>query len=461
MKTPVITTDEEGEAIYSVSAINAQASQMLEQAYPSVSVEGEISDLIKHRSGHWYFTLKDQNAMLRAAMFRGQNQRLRFSPENGHQVIVGGRLTVYAARGSYQLVAATMKPAGEGELLRQFVELKAELESLGWFDPARKKPLPTHPRQIAIVTSAQGAALRDMQTTFARRNPGIALLLVPVSVQGPGASTEIANAVARLNQLSQREGAEIKPDAIIIGRGGGSLEDLWAFNERNLARAVVESQLPVVSAVGHETDFTIADLVADLRAPTPTAAAELLSEDRKVRLANAQAYSEHLYRLIGARLADTHTALKNLQHRLRSPSHRLQEQAQSLDHLDARLLANLQRRFGASASRSIQLTTALRGNTPSTLLQKRQHQLSTSLSTLKSGARQLLNDNQNHFQTLTGKLHAISPLATLSRGYTVTSDQNNRILSSISQVKPGQAITTRFADGTMTSNVLDARSDAK
>lgn len=446
-------TNADAEQVFSVTAINASAAKLLENTYSSASVEGEISDLVKHRSGHWYFTLKDEDSILRAAMFRGQNQRVSFTPENGNKVVIRGRLTIYGARGSYQLVAAAMKPAGEGDLLRRFVELKAELEEQGWFDEALKKPLPSHPRQIAIVTSAQGAALRDMQTTFARRNPGISIILVPVNVQGATASSEIANAISRLNQLSLQPESPITPEAIIVGRGGGALEDLWAFNERNLALSIFNSELPVVSAVGHETDFTISDMVADARAATPTAAAEMLSRDRREILANIELLSRRLLRSTWEQHSHAKSALKHLAQRLRSPAHAVQEQAQKLDYLESQLSSLIRRTHSKQLNNTLQLTTKLRGNSPAAVLINRSHALKTNTKSMESGALQLLKDRHGTLQNLAGKLDTISPLATLSRGYTYTTNENQKVLSSTTEVKAGQTIITRFADGNIQSKI--------
>ena len=445
------------EDVYSVSEINASAAHLLESSFASAAVEGEISELVKHRSGHWYFTLKDENSMLRVAMFRGQNQRVRFSPEDGNKVIVKGRLTIYGARGSYQLVASTIALAGEGDLLKRFVQLKSDLAALGWFDASRKKPIPSHPRQIAIVTSGQSAALRDMQTTLARRNPGIELIVVSVSVQGPSASSEIANAVSRLNKLSKMPEASISPEAIIVGRGGGSLEDLWAFNERNLAQAIFSSEIPVISAVGHETDFTIADMVADVRAPTPTAAAEMLSRDRGEIIAAVDALSRRMHRAAVEQYARASAALKSLNQRLRSPSHKLQEQAQNLDYTEARLLGAIHQVHRDRDNRASQLTTKLRGNTPESLLQNRNHRLESLVLSLRNNATARLSNLHGDLQELAGKLHAISPLATLGRGYTLTTDEDGKVLTSSEEIVAGQVIQSRFFDGQVRSKVIDRK----
>lgn len=438
---------------YSVTQINQMAAKLLESKFAEVDVEGEISELIRHRSGHWYFTLKDDNALLKAALFRYQNQQLAFSPKDGDKVKATGKLTVYPQRGSYQLVVQSMRPAGEGDLLKRFLKLKQELEALGWFSPDSKKALPKSIQTLVIITSAQGAAFQDIQATFARRDPGISLIIVPVRVQGDGASTEIANALSRVNQLQLDPNSELRCDAIVLARGGGSLEDLWAFNEKNLAKAIVASQLPVVSAVGHETDFTIADWVADLRAATPTAAAELLSSDRRDAMTKTTSLQQRIHRGIFAQLGARQQQLEQLTRRLRSPISKLQQQAQSLDFLENRLSKAIARRAEISRQHHSQLQIRLQTNNPQSTFQERFKNLLWLHTRLKKNIQLLIDNRQQQFETLGGALHLVSPLATLERGYTITRAANNRIIKSSRVLKPKQKMITRFADGEIISIV--------
>jgi exodeoxyribonuclease VII large subunit len=297
--------------VYSVRALTAEIKAVLEDGFSAVWVEGEISNFKRHTSGHMYFTLKDADAQLRAVMFRGNNRLLRFQPQDGLAVTCFGSVTVYERRGDYQILVEAMEPKGIGALMLAFEQLKARLEAEGLFDPARKRPLPRFPRKIGIITSPTGAAIRDMLTVIRRRFPGLAVLIHPVQVQGPAAAAEIAAALGVL-------GGRADLDVLIVGRGGGSLEDLWAFNEEAVARAIAACPLPVISAVGHETDVTIADFVADLRAPTPSAAAELVAAQRdELRLrvddlaGRAALAVRHLVALRGeqVRRLDRHLAL--------------------------------------------------------------------------------------------------------------------------------------------------------
>ncbi|MCK4412729.1 MAG: exodeoxyribonuclease VII large subunit [Candidatus Eisenbacteria sp.] len=383
----------------SVSEATALVKESLETSLAPLWVEGEVSNFVAHRSGHFYFSLKDAAAQLRCVMFRGANCRLRFRPQDGLQCVAFGRITVYERSGQYQLIAERLLPVGAGELQAAFEALKSRLANEGLFDPARKQRLPAFPRAIGIATSPTGAAIRDLQRVLRRRWPAIRLILRPTRVQGPGAAEEIA---AAIEQLSRRE----ELDLLIVGRGGGSLEDLWAFNEEVVARAIAASRLPVISAVGHAVDETIADYVADLRAPTPSAAAELAVPDvREVRAALAALWGR-APRAAGRRIETVRLRVAALggSHALQSPLDRMRQASQRADEL----LARMQR---AAAVR----------------LQRAGHRLAA----------------------VTATLAALSPQAVVARGYALAFDAGERLVTRVVQVEVGGRLDVRLADGTL------------
>ena len=329
------TADMDGSAperdIYSVSRLNLEARLLLEQGFPRIWLEGELSNVSRPSSGHLYFTLKDARAQIRAAMFRSRNQAIRFRPEEGLQVLVRGRVSLYEPRGDYQLIVDHMEEAGDGALRRAFEELKRKLDAEGLFDAARKQPLPALPARIGVITSPSGAAVRDVISVLRRRFPAIPVLIYPVPVQGKEAGGEIANAI----RLASRRA---DCDVLILTRGGGSLEDLWPFNEEVVARAIHDCRIPLVSAVGHEIDFTIADFVADRRAATPSAAAELVTPDQLEWLARLTQLSARLENRLRHTLSDDQRRLAWLEQRLQQvhPGQYLRQQAQRLDELEQR-----------------------------------------------------------------------------------------------------------------------------
>lgn len=445
-------------SIWSVSELNEQARQFLESNFGAVQVEGEIADLIQHRSGHWYFTLKDKNCELRAAMFKGQNRSVRFNPENGQQVLLTGKLTVYPQRGSYQLVASRMAPAGLGQLQQAYEALKQRLQEQGLFDPAHKKPLPPYPKQVAIITSPQGAAIRDIQTTFARRFAGIELLLIPVAVQGDGAAQSIAQAIDLANEWANNKqtGSKtpIRPDAIIVGRGGGSLEDLWAFNEQIVAEAIYRSELPIVSAVGHETDVTIADFVADIRAATPTAAAELLSPDQTGLLVRFSDLGRRLSNTVSYRIEHAQLRLNALSRRVKHPSHQLSQYAQRLDQLDLDMQRAISTRIATEQQRLNRLKQTVVHHSPARRIEQQQlHNQQLQQRAIRA-IRQQLSDRQQQWQRLAGTLNAVSPLATLKRGYAIVEDEKGNIVRSSADVSVGDTVNAKLGDGSVSCAVV-------
>lgn len=438
-----------------VSELNQRARQVLEANFDEISVEGEISDLIQHRSGHWYFTLKDESAQLRAAMFRYSNQRVRFNPQNGDHVVIRGKLSIYEARGSYQFIANSMTPAGAGALQHAFEQLKAKLTAEGLFAADRKRALPVWIRRIAVVTSPQGAAFHDIQTTLARRFPSIAILLYPVAVQGTGSAEQIARAIDQLNAQcnNPKDSNETlclpAVDAILLARGGGSMEDLWSFNEEVVARAIARSQLPVVSAVGHETDFTIADFVADARAATPTAGAELLSLDQRALRQQFGDYGTALNDSLRAIIYRARTLVTHLRQRLRDPRRHLEQLAQQRDFLESRLFSAIKIRLRQKQASIDLAKLTLAQHSPNNRLQHARWRLKLSIDKLLSAQQLLLENHRNHCALLAGKLQIVSPLATLQRGYAIVSDDKGDLLREATNVAKGDKISAQLSRATL------------
>ncbi len=454
--------------ILTVSELNQQARDCLENNFARIEVEGEISDLLQHRSGHWYFTLKDKQSQLRCAMSKFQNKTVRFQPEDGQQVQLKGKLSLYAPRGNYQFIVERMQPAGSGQLQQAFDALKIRLAQQGWFDTDNKQALPTLAKQVVIITSPQGAAIRDMQTTFARRFAGIRLVVIPVPVQGDGAAEAISEAIAKANQwaktsdqskplLSVGQKKEVlAPEAIIIGRGGGSLEDLWAFNELVVAQAIHESALPIVSAVGHETDTTIADLVADVRAATPTAAAELLSPDKAALQQQFASFSDQLKRQLNYRLNDAQSLLKGLARRVKHPSHQLNQQVQRVDQLDNQLFRSVNQTLSKKRQLLEQLQQRLMVSSPAETIQHQQVDTQNLYQRLSLAINHSLHRRQLEWQRLVETLNVVSPLATLNRGYSIVTATSGDILRSHTSVIKGDEINAKLADGDLQCVVVSS-----
>jgi exodeoxyribonuclease VII large subunit len=435
--------------IYTVSRLNREAKLLLEGSFPPLWIEGEISNLARPSSGHLYFCLKDAGATVRCALFRTQLRLLRIAPREGMHVMVRARLTLYEGRGEYQLIVELLEDAGEGALRRAFDLLKTRLAQEGLFDSARKRPLPRLPRRIGLITSPSGAVLHDIVTTLRRRFPAIPVLLYPVPVQGEAAGTRIAEAI-------RVAGVRRDCDVLILARGGGSLEDLWAFNEEVVARAIVACPIPIVSGVGHETDFTIADLAADVRAPTPTAAAELLSPDQnewrerfcqlEVRLLRRlqdklRGHAQHIDWL-AARLIHPRARLEHLDHRWRALAHRL-------------LLAQA-RRIQSAYTAYHRLNARLERCLP--LARVRAHRLDCRhlQERLHGAMHRSLRRERDKMTHVARALHTLSPLATLDRGYAIVRDgASGAILRDARTVAPGDSIDARLARGHLTCVVKE------
>ncbi|QFU75064.1 exodeoxyribonuclease VII large subunit [Halioglobus maricola] len=428
-----------------VSQLNRQARSLLESHFDFVWVEGEISNFAAPSSGHWYFSLKDGNAQVRCAMFRGRNQRLRFRPGNGDHIRLRCRVSLYEGRGEFQLIAEHMEPAGAGALQAAFEQLKAKLLAEGLFDADRKQPLPESISHLGVITSPTGAAIHDILTVLERRCPAIEVSILPVAVQGENAAPEIVAAIERANRL--HETGEIHLDALIVGRGGGSLEDLWAFNEEIVARAIAASTLPIVSAVGHEVDFSIADMAADQRAPTPSAAAEMLSPDQREQLARLKKLEADLVRLMRRKLADAQTRLDNLRARLKHPGAQLREQSQRLDDLEQRLILAQKNLLARKQNELALLESRLHARSPLPRIQQLQRDLTTNQQRLEGAMQARLTNARSQLAHLAQMLDSLSPLATLARGYAIVTDPDGKVITDASSVNPGSSLTTRLASG--------------
>lgn len=436
--------------ILSVTLLNEQVRDLLEGSFPNLWVEGEISNLSQPSSGHLYFTLKDAGAQIRAAMFRGNNRLLRFAPRNGQQVLVKARLSLYAPRGDYQLIVEQMEEAGLGALRRAFDALRLRLQQEGLFDSERKRPLPPRPRHLAVITSPTGAAIRDILSVLGRRFPGLPVTVLPVPVQGAEAAPAIVRALALAN-------AQPDVDVILLARGGGSLEDLWAFNEEIVARAIAASRLPVVTGVGHETDFTIADFAADVRAPTPSAAAELLSPDGEELQRAFSAFEALLARALRNRLAREGQVLAHLRARLRHPGQRLRDLAQRLDELEARLARASSQGLRARQAQVTALAARLRGQQPGARLPALRQQLLQLDARLQQALRGQLQARATRLAHLADRAQLASPLAIVARGYAILARDDGMVVRSVRDVAPGMALRARIGDGEIEASVTAVR----
>ena len=440
------------QTIFTVSRLNSAVRILLEQEMGLVWLVGEISNLVLHSSGHWYFSLKDPSAQVKAAMFRGNNRRVAFRPQDGQQVLVQARLSLYEPRGEYQLIIESMRPAGDGQLQLQLEQLKQRLQAEGLFAAERKRPLPRQPQQIGLITSPTGAAIHDMLTVLKRRAPGIPVILYPAQVQGAQAADQLIAALQRANQRDEC-------DVLIIGRGGGASEDLWCFNDERLVRAIANSLLPIVSAVGHESDVTLSDFAADLRAATPSAAAELVSPDQSEQLQRLQALSQRLTRANQQAFTLGTHRLHMLQQRLQHqhPERRLQQQQQRLDELQGRLRLALRQRLVDAGRQLERVDHRLHQQSPNVRLREARQRLGQQQQLLQRCVQQRLEQLRHRHGLLLTRLDAISPLATLARGYSITQDTQGQVLRSVTQTEPGQLLTTRLGDGELQVEVQQVR----
>jgi len=433
---------------FTVSELNRQVRSLLESSFMLVQVQGELSNFVRPSSGHWYFTLKDERAQVRCAMFRNRNQFLNYRPKDGDQVVVRAKVSLYEGRGEFQLICEFMEESGVGRLQQAFEELKLRLQREGLFATEHKQPLPAHPRHLGVITSPSGAAIHDILSVLRRRFPGLPVTLYPTAVQGD----EAAPGIVRALEQAQRHG---ECDVLIVGRGGGSLEDLWPFNDERVARAIHACRIPVVSAVGHETDVAISDFVADMRAPTPSAAAELLSPDTRALQQRLDQVRRRLQERLRLQIGQGRERVRSLQSRLRHPGDRLRERSQRLDELELRLRQATLRLLQERHTRLDRQQSRLRQIRPERQLQRQRQQLVGLRQQLERQMRHLLHDKRLRGAALAGQLNAVSPLATLERGYAIVQDSQGRVIEDASQVSVGDIIDTRLARGQLRSQVTE------
>jgi exodeoxyribonuclease VII large subunit len=437
--------------IYSVSRLNREVRVLLERGFGSLWLEAEISNFARPSSGHWYFSLKDAGAQVRCAMFRQRNMLCAFTARDGQKVLVRARIGLYEPRGEYQLVVDHMEDAGLGALKRQFEELRARLGQEGLFAAERKRPLPSLPRRIGVITSPTGAAVRDILHVLARRFPAAAVLIYPVPVQGAQAAAEITAAL-------ELAGRRAECDVLILARGGGSLEDLWAFNDERLARAIVASPIPVIAGIGHEVDFTIADFAADVRAPTPSAAAELVVPDAEEWHATFARFAVRLQRAVRRRLEEQRERLRWLTGRaaLVTPAARLAAQAQRLDELEQSMVRTLRRRLQEHRERLRWLAGRAAQVSPAARLRQHRMRLENLDQRLRRAWLHSLSSRRERLLPLVRTLNAVSPLATLERGYAIVSVEGGAILRDAADARPGTFIDARLARGRIRAKIEGA-----
>jgi exodeoxyribonuclease VII large subunit len=449
-------TNAAGRDIFSVSRLNSEVRAVIEGSFPLLWVEGELSNLAVPRSGHLYFSLKDSHAQVRCALFRGKRQLLRFEPANGDQVLARVRVGFYEPRGEFQLIVEHLEPAGAGSAQRAFEALKAKLQQEGLFDAARKRPLPAFPRRLGVITSPSGAAIHDVIQVLRKRAPYLPVTIFPAQVQGDSAAAELLAAL-------QRAIARSDCDVLLLTRGGGSAEDLAAFNDEALARAVAASPIPVVSAVGHEIDVTISDFAADRRAPTPSAAAELISPDTPAVLDRVEALAARLRRAMQRRHRQAGERLLGLRRRLQlaSPRQRLRQQQQQLDSLDLRLARAMAARLTLRGGRLQAIERRLAQCSPQRRVLLLRQRFDSLPQRLLLAWRRHAQHQRQRLQGVVRELNAVSPLATLQRGYSVLrAGDGSQVVSRIDQVRPGDALEGLVSDGRLALRVESVSDDA-
>lgn len=428
--------------VYSITRLNREVRASIEGNFGAQWVEGELSNLARPSSGHLYFSLKDPSAQVRCAMFKPRSQQLRFRPADGMQVLAYARISLYEPRGEFQLVVEHLEPAGEGLLRMKFEALKQKLAAEGLFETERKRPLPLWPRAIGVVTSPSGAAVRDILHVLARRNPAVPVFIYPCAVQGVAAAGEIANAIATANRRAEC-------DVLIVARGGGSLEDLWAFNEEPVVRAIAGSTLPVISGVGHEIDFTLSDFAADVRAPTPSAAAELAVQDRLEALRIFNRLEQRLGAGLQNRVQMAEHRLMALSARLVHPGRRIEQHHQRLDELLRRLTPALRRTLQFKQSRLRAAEAALASATPSRRVMLAQSRLQGVEQRLRGALPLILTRFNARVAEAERTLLAVSPVATLTRGYAIVTQANGEIARDAAQLAAGDVVQARLARGAL------------
>ena len=439
--------------ILQISELTKKVRYLLESELNTVWLTGEISNFIAATSGHWYLSLKDSKSQIKCAMFKGNNRRVRVNqgalPSNGQQVLVKAKVSLYEPRGDFQLIIEHMEDAGTGLLRQQFEQLKSKLHKQGLFDLAHKKPLPLTINHVGVVTSPSGAAIKDILAVLKRRNPNIIVTIYPALVQGELAQTDICHAIHQANLRNEC-------DVLIVGRGGGSLEDLWPFNEERVVQAIHQSTLPIISAVGHEIDTTLSDYAADLRAPTPSSAAELVSNDSTVLVKQLESLSKRLLSAQITQLKTLNNGQRYLQHRLTQvhPEQQLQLQQQRADELTFKLKQIIKRKITYHTHKPTQLTQRLLTQSPHKLITQKQQQIAQIEPRLLQSMHKSLQHSGERFTHIVEQLQMVSPLATIARGYSVTRDNNDRVITNVEQVKTGDVVSIQLSDGYVSASVL-------
>ena len=435
--------------IISVSDVNNLAKGLLEKDLSNVWIQGEISSFTAHGSGHWYFTIKDKKSALDCVMFKFDNINLLFEPKVGDELILNGNVSIYSPTGRYQFNVKHIEVSGEGALLRAFEELKKKLELEGLFDETRKKVLPEFPTEISVITSATGAVIKDIINVLSRRSPNMTLTLVEAQVQGKQAEKSICNAIERVNYFRQS-------DLIILARGGGSIEDLWCFNMESVARSIFNSEIPLISAVGHETDFTISDFVSDLRAPTPSAAAEIISQNHSNLFASLTSMQKDLSLSINNELVKQNESIKNLSKLIKHPGDKLREISQKIDGLEMHLSNLTERIFLISRNKISTFSSSLKEFSPIVRVEKNKNRIESSIKDIKRSIEEVIGEKRNMFLSSSKTLEAVSPLSVLSRGYSIlTKGEKEQVINSYAQVKIGDEIKGKLKEGQILTKVIE------
>lgn len=435
--------------IYNISTLNSEIKRLLEGNFGRVWVNAEISNFVAASSGHWYFTLKDARSQIKCAMFKGKNRSVKFRPQNGQQIMVKANISVYEPRGDYQLLVDVMDMAGDGLLQQQFEHLKCDLAAQGLFSSEHKKALPTTINKVGLITSPSGAAVHDILSVLKRRNPFIEVVIYPSQVQGSNAHQELIHAI---NVANYRQ----EVDVLLLTRGGGSLEDLWCFNNEQLAHAIFNSSLTIVSAVGHEVDVTISDFVSDYRAPTPSAAAEIVSVSNEQREQKAQFLTQQLSHVFNAYMHQCRQRLTVLATRLKAqdPKFKLAQQAQLVDELQYQLHAHIQKKLQHTQQRLNNLQQRLIQQSPHAHISAKTAQHEQLSMRLRQAMAQMMTSKRSKLAGLARELNTVSPLATLERGYSISFNETGQVITQSKQVKLGEEITTKLHQGQITATVI-------
>jgi len=445
---------ENSQEVISVSEVNQRAKDQLEREFSNVWIEGEISSFTAHSSGHWYFTIKDEKSSLSCVMFSFDNNKILFKPQVGDNLLINGKISLYSPTGRFQLNVKHIELAGEGALLRAFEQLKVKLEKEGLFDLENKKQLPQMPKKIGIITSSDGAVLQDVINVLGRRSPNIELILIQTAVQGEKASAEICAAIKKACSYKDL-------DAVILARGGGSIEDLWAFNNESVARCIHSSDIPIVSAIGHETDFTIADFVADLRAPTPSAAAEILSQPHSQLGESLIDFKRLITNATSSLLRKESQELQNLSKRLRNPGDKLREFSQKLDNTEMYIKQSIHNHLLSQNNNLNFLSSNLLQLSPVQNLQESKHKLSDLSQSLTFLISQITKEKKSSLLGLSSTLDAVSPLAVLNRGYSILTTKEGKVVTTEKEVKVGDELIAKLKEGEIRTEVLQKYGDKK